>query len=87
MWTSGKLARKGVIQRLAAGGELGRVEFVDDLEAAAVEDLVDQSPDGRLVEFGHDRSLPHRQVRAYPSRGAYMITATPVRHRAAPTRS
>jgi hypothetical protein len=31
--------------------------------------------------------LPHRQVRAYPSRGAYMITATPVRHRAAPTRS
>src|SRR5215203_6553620 len=34
-------------------GKLGRVQLVDHLQPAAVEDLLDQPPDGRLVVLDH----------------------------------
>jgi hypothetical protein len=56
MRTSGKLARNGVIQRLAVGASSG-VELVDDLQVAAVEDLGHQPADDLLVGFGHRAPL------------------------------
>jgi len=40
--------------------QLGRVELIDDLEAAAIEDLRDQSTDDRFVgcgDGGHGRNV------------------------------
>jgi hypothetical protein len=57
MWTSGKLARNGEIHPPRRRGQLGRVQLLNDLQVAAVEDLVNQPPDSRFVLFGHGRSL------------------------------
>jgi hypothetical protein len=46
-------------------GQLGRIELVDDLQAAAVEDLGDEPTHDRLVGFGHIL-LPGRRGR-WPS--------------------
>jgi uncharacterized membrane protein len=83
----GEAGPKGCDPASGRRGELGRVEFVDDLEAAAVRTSAISRRTVALLSS--DTTAPCRIGRsaAYPSRGAYMITATPVRHRAAPTRS
>jgi hypothetical protein len=60
MWTSGKLARNGGDPALGGRSQLGRIQLVDHLQAAAVEDLVDQPANGRLVGLSH-LTLPARR--------------------------
>jgi hypothetical protein len=60
--------------------EFGCVQLVDDIEPPAVEDFFDESENDLLVLLD-DRGDHRCPVQV---RGAYMMMATPMRHRAAP---